>query len=286
VTAPVIVRTRAQLAAARDAMSGRVAVVMTMGALHAGHTALMDEASRHADFVIATIFVNPLQFGAGEDLDRYPRTFDADVEACGAHGVDVIFAPGVEDMYPPGEQVETMRSGELGQRLEGAIRPTHFDGMLTVVAKLLKLTRPDLAVFGEKDAQQLALIRRMVAELAMPVEIIGVKIVREADGLALSSRNRYLDPAQHEAALALSQALRVGVERAADGLEAARAAVAEVLAAASGVVVDYLAVVDEKTWQDADDTTRAARILVAGRLGSTRLIDNVSVVLGTPRVAG
>jgi pantoate--beta-alanine ligase len=278
---PRLVTTRAQLAVARGAMSGRVAVVMTLGALHAGHTALMDAAKEAADVVIATIFVNPLQFGAGEDFARYPRTLDADVAVCADHGVDVIFAPGVEDMYPPAEKVETMAAGELGQRFEGAMRPTHFDGMLTVVAKLLRLTRPDLAVFGEKDAQQLVLIRRMVAEQAIPVEIRGVDIVREFDGLALSSRNRYLDPTQRQEALALSRALRAGADRAADGVEAVRADVTDVLGAAAGVVVDYVAVVDEQTWQDADDTTRAARILVAGRLGSTRLIDNISVVLGT-----
>lgn len=280
-SAPVVVHGRTELAAVRDAMPGTVAVVMTMGALHAGHVQLIDVAASRADSVIVTIFVNPLQFGVGEDLDKYPRTLDADVAICAAHGVDVIFAPSVEDMYPRGETVRRRHAGDLGERLEGAVRPTHFDGVLTVVGLLLELTRPDIAVFGEKDAQQLALIKRLVSDEGFPVEIVGVPTVREPDGLALSSRNRYLDDAGRQSALALSRALRAGAAGAPDGAAAALAAAQAVLATAPEVDVDYLVIVDEANWEPAATNTRNARILVAGRVGSTRLIDNVSVILGT-----
>lgn len=280
-SAPSLVHSRADLAIARNAMPGTVAVVMTMGALHAGHVRLIDVAREHADSVLVTIFVNPLQFGVGEDLDKYPRTLDTDLASCAEHGVDLVFAPGVEDMYPRGETVRRHHAGDLGERLEGAVRPTHFDGVLTVVALLLELTRPDVAVFGEKDAQQLALIRRLVAEQGYPVEIVGVPTVREPDGLALSSRNRYLDDVGRHSALALSRALRAGAERAADGAAAVQSAAAAVLAEVPGVELDYLVVVDDATWQPAQTNTRNARILVAGRVGTTRLIDNVPVVLGT-----
>jgi pantoate--beta-alanine ligase len=269
------------MAQARDAMSGRVAVVMTMGALHAGHVRLIDVAKERGDSVLVTIFVNPLQFGAGEDLDRYPRTLDADVAICAEHGVDVVFAPSVEDMYPPDLPVTHRHAGDLGERLEGAVRPTHFDGVLTVVALLLDLTRPDIAVFGEKDAQQLALIRRMVDDSGYPVEVVGVPTVREPDGLAMSSRNRYLSPAERETALALSRSLRAGADAAVDGPGAALGAASEVLAQAPEIELDYLTLVDEETWLDPSARTRNVRILVAGRIGKTRLIDNVSVVLGT-----
>jgi len=230
--------------------------------------------------------VNPLQFGVGEDLDRYPRTLDADVAICAAHGVAVVFAPAVEDMYPRGETLVRRHAGDLGERLEGAIRPAHFDGVLTVVGKLLELTRPDLAVFGEKDAQQLALIRRMVRQDGFPVEIVGVPTVREPDGLAMSSRNRFLDPVERAAALALSAALLAGAQAASGGPEAAIDAARSVLSDVPEVDVDYVALVDDETWQEPDEKTRNARILVAGRIGSTRLIDNVSVVLGTQHSVG
>jgi pantoate--beta-alanine ligase len=256
---------------------------MTMGALHAGHIRLIDVARERGDSVLVTIFVNPLQFGAGEDLDRYPRTLPADLAICERHGVDAVFAPGVEDMYPPGQEVVRRHAGDLGERLEGAVRPTHFDGVLTVVALLLELTRPDVAVFGEKDAQQLALIRRMARDLELPVEIVGVPTVREPDGLAMSSRNRYLDPAQRTAALSLSRALRAGagVAAAGEGSDAAAARAREVLAETPEVEVDYVVAIDDETWQEPSDRTRIMRILVAGRIGATRLIDNVSVDLGT-----
>ncbi|MDI3418420.1 pantoate--beta-alanine ligase [Streptomyces sp. B-S-A12] len=195
---------------------GARAVVMTMGALHEGHATLVhrarDLAGPHGQ-VVVTVFVNPLQFGAGEDLDRYPRTLEADLKVAEQAGADVVFAPGVDEVYPGGEPQVRISAGPMGERLEGAARPGHFDGMLTVVAKLLHLTAPDLALYGEKDAQQLALIRRMVRDLNFPVEIVGVPTVREPDGLALSSRNRYLAAGERRTALALSTALFAGRER-------------------------------------------------------------------------
>src|SRR5690606_5156092 len=185
-------------------------VVMTMGALHEGHLALPRAARADADHVLATIFVNPLQFGPNEDFDRYPRTFVADLEVCRAAGVDVVLAPGAAEMYPEGEPAVRVHPGPLGERLEGASRPGFFHGVLTVVLKLMHLVRPDRAYFGEKDYQQLALVRRMVRDLDLPVEVVGLPTVREPDGLALSSRNRYLSPAERESALTLSRALRAG----------------------------------------------------------------------------
>ncbi|GHJ01441.1 pantothenate synthetase [Streptomyces olivaceus] len=213
-TAPVLLRTAGELHA--RVRHGRRAVVMTMGALHEGHATLIRAARDLAGpdgEVVATVFVNPLQFGAGEDLDRYPRTLDADLEIAGRAGADAVFAPSADEVYPGGEPQVRVAAGPMGERLEGASRPGHFDGMLTVVAKLLHLTRPDLALYGQKDAQQLALIRRMVSDLNFGVEIVGVPTVREEDGLALSSRNRYLSAAERRTALALSQALFAGLDR-------------------------------------------------------------------------
>ncbi|MDX3530596.1 pantoate--beta-alanine ligase [Streptomyces sp. ID05-39B] len=210
--------------------AGRRAVVMTMGALHAGHATLVRTAREIAGpqgEVVVTVFVNPLQFGAGEDLDRYPRTLDADVKIAEEAGADVVFAPSVEEVYPGGEPQVRVTAGPMGERLEGASRPGHFDGMLTVVAKLLHLTRPDAALYGQKDAQQLALIRRMVRDLNFGIDIVAVPTVREDDGLALSSRNRYLSPAERRTALALSQALFAGRDRHA-AQEALRARAREV----------------------------------------------------------
>ena len=210
--------------------TGRRAVVMTMGALHEGHATLVRtarEIAGPAGEVVVTVFVNPLQFGKGEDLDRYPRTLDADLKIAEQAGADVVFAPSVDEVYPGGEPQVRISAGPMGERLEGAVRPGHFDGMLTVVAKLLHLTRPDAALFGQKDAQQLALIRRMVRDLNFGMEIVGVPTVREADGLALSSRNRYLSPRERRTALALSQALFAGRDRHA-AQEALRARALEV----------------------------------------------------------
>ncbi|MEV3990152.1 pantoate--beta-alanine ligase [Streptomyces sp. NPDC049837] len=195
---------------------GRTAVVMTMGALHDGHATLVRAARKHVGkkgYVLVTVFVNPLQFGAGEDLDRYPRTLEADLKTAEQAGANAVFAPSADEVYPGGEPQVRITAGPMGERLEGASRPGHFDGMLTVVAKLLHLTRPDVAFFGQKDAQQLALIRRMVTDLNFPVEIVGVPTVREPDGLALSSRNRYLSPRERRTALALSAALFAARDR-------------------------------------------------------------------------
>jgi pantoate--beta-alanine ligase len=212
------------------ARAGRRAVVMTMGALHEGHATLIRTAREIAGpdgEVVVTVFVNPLQFGEGEDLDRYPRTLEADVKIAEQSGADAVFAPSVEEVYPGGEPQVRISAGPMGERWEGAYRPGHFDGMLTVVAKLLHLTRPDIALYGQKDAQQLALIRRMVRDLNFGIEIIAVPTVREEDGLALSSRNRYLSPDERRTALALSQALFAGRDRHA-AQEALRARAREV----------------------------------------------------------
>ncbi|SEE60947.1 pantoate--beta-alanine ligase [Streptomyces sp. 2112.3] len=205
-------------AALRDVprRAGARAVVMTMGALHEGHATLIRAARRRVGprgQVVVTVFVNPLQFGAGEDLDRYPRTLDADVELAAAAGADAVFAPSVDEVYPGGEPQVRIAAGPMGTLLEGASRPGHFDGVLTVVAKLLHLTAPDLAFYGQKDAQQLAVITRMAADLNFPVEIVGVPTVREEDGLALSSRNRYLSAPERSTALALSAALFAARDR-------------------------------------------------------------------------
>ncbi len=279
---PVIARTREELAAARARIEGTLAFVPTMGALHEGHLSLMREARRNADKVAVSIFVNPLQFGPGEDFDRYPRTFEADVEACAAEGVDLVFAPTREAMYPDEPQV-TIKSGPMGEVVEGAARPGHFDGMLTVVLKLLNLVRPDAAVFGEKDAQQLAMIRRMVADLNVPVRIIGGATVREPDGLALSSRNRYLSEPERRTALALSRALRAGADAADDGPDAVLRAAGAVLDGAATadppLALDYLVLVDPATFTPAAGGGPAV-LAVAGRVGVTHLIDNVHLQLG------
>ncbi|MFJ8786677.1 pantoate--beta-alanine ligase [Streptomyces sp. NPDC102476] len=223
-----LLRTAGELHA--RARAGRRAVVMTMGALHEGHATLIRTAREIAGpdgEVVVTVFVNPLQFGAGEDLDRYPRTLDADLKIAENSGADAVFAPSVDEVYPGGEPQVRISAGPMGERLEGTSRPGHFDGMLTVVAKLLHLTRPDIALYGQKDAQQLALIRRMVRDLNFGVEIVGVPTVREDDGLAMSSRNRYLKPQERRTALALSRALFAGRDRHA-AQEALRARAREV----------------------------------------------------------
>jgi len=259
----IVAGTRDELAAARKALPGRVAVVMTMGALHEGHASLVRAARTMADSVVVTIFVNPLQFGANEDLDRYPRTLEADLELLEAEGADLVFTPTPEVVYPD-EPLVRVSAGPLGDVFEGAYRPGHFDGVLTVVLKLLHLTSPDVALFGEKDAQQLAAIRRMVADLDVPVEVVGVPTVREPDGLALSSRNRYLSEEQREAALVLSRAL------ATRDVAAGRA----LIDGQPAVDLDYLERVDSRTFEAAPD---GDLILVAARVGATRLIDNIRV---------
>ncbi|WP_030056144.1 MULTISPECIES: pantoate--beta-alanine ligase [Streptomyces] len=258
------------------------AVVMTMGALHEGHAALIRAARKQVGRegrVAVTVFVNPLQFGPTEDLDRYPRTLDEDVKLAEEAGADVVFAPSVEEVYPNGEPQVRMAAGPMGERYEGATRPGHFDGVLTVVAKLLHITDPDFAFFGEKDAQQLAIIQRMVADLDFDVEIVGVPTVREEDGLALSSRNRYLSEEERPRALALSKALFAGRDVAAQGPKAVREAASAVLDGAEGVTLDYLALIDPHDFSEAADDFRGEAVLaVAAKVGSTRLIDNVHVI--------
>ena len=263
------------------------AVVMTMGALHDGHAALIRAARAHAGpsgQVTVTVFVNPLQFGPGEDLDSYPRTLEADVKIAGQEGADVVFAPAVEEVYPDGEPRVRIAAGAMGERYEGAVRPGHFDGMLTVVAKLLHLTRPAAAFFGQKDAQQLALIRRMVTDLNFPVEVVAVPTVREPDGLARSSRNRYLSDDDRATALGLSRALFAGRDAVPDGLDAVRRAARRSLEA-DGLAADYLALVDPATFTEAPPGhTGAAVLAVAAKVGGTRLIDNLPLVFGPGRL--
>jgi pantoate--beta-alanine ligase len=273
-----VVEDRPSLADARDKLSGRVAVVMTMGALHDGHAALLRAARADADHVVYTIFVNPLQFGPTEDFDRYPRCFEADLAVCAAHGVDLVFAPTREVVYPDGDPLVRVDPGPLGEVLEGASRPGFFHGVLTVVLKLLHLTRPDVAYFGDKDYQQVTLVRRMVRDLDVPTEIIGVPTVREPDGLALSSRNSYLTPEQRSAASVLSRALTAGRTAAPEGPQQAVDAARAVLAGQPAVDLDYLVVTDPHL--GPAPAAGPARMLAAARVGTTRLIDNVALTLG------
>jgi pantoate--beta-alanine ligase len=281
----VIARTREELTSARSSF-GTLALVPTMGALHEGHRSLIRRARGLAGTVAVSIFVNPLQFGPGEDLDRYPRTVPEDLAMCAEEGVGLVFAPTVEAMYPGGggAAAVTVSSGEMGTIVEGAARPGHFDGVLTVVLKLFNLVKPDIAVFGEKDAQQLAMIRRMVTDLNIPVWVDGCPTVREKDGLALSSRNRYLSPPERVTALSLSLALGVGAAAAPDGpakvLEAARAILTDATETDPPLELDYLVLVDPTTFHEVgEDYVGPAVLAVAGRVGSTHLIDNVHLYL-------
>jgi pantoate--beta-alanine ligase len=271
---------RAWLAGQRAA-GRRIGLVPTMGALHAGHLSLVDEARRRSDVVVMSAFVNPLQFGPTEDFARYPRNAARDRELASARGVAVLFTPAVEAMYPEGAETR-VTPGPTGQGLEGAMRPGHFTGVLTVVAKLFNLVQPDLAVFGQKDIQQATLIRRMVRDLDFPLELVIAPTVREPDGLALSSRNAYLDPEQRRQALGLPTALRAADalwrngER--DGATLERH-MREQFRMFPAVTVDYIAVVDPDRLAPVQSATRGTIIAVAGRLGTTRLIDNH--ILGT-----
>jgi pantoate--beta-alanine ligase len=279
---PVVVRTREELASARARLDqGEVAVVMTMGALHEGHAALIRRARERARHVVVSIFLNPLQFGPGEDLSRYPRTIDADIAICAREGVDLVFTPTPDVVYPEGDPGVLISAGPLGAVLEGQLRPGHFDGVLTVVGKLLHLTRPDAAYFGQKDAQQLLLIRRMCQDLDFPVEVVAVPTVRDPDGLALSSRNIYLTAADRDAALTLSRALHAGRSVAGHGPAAVLAAAHEVLGGEQSVGLDYLALVDPVHLRPVpEDYAGEALLAVAARVGTTRLIDNVMVAFG------
>ncbi|MBO0771877.1 MAG: pantoate--beta-alanine ligase [Actinobacteria bacterium] len=284
---PILARTRRGLAAARQGMTPPVVLVPTMGALHDGHRALLRRARELAGTdgsVLVSVFVNPLQFGPGEDFGRYPRDLAEDVEICGAEGVTVVFAPDRAEMYPR-EQLVTVDPGPMGQVLEGASRPGFFTGVLTVVLKLFQLTLPDVAVFGQKDAQQLALVRRMTADFDLGIVIDGVPLVRDPDGLATSSRNRYLSASERATALALPAALRAGQEAAGDGSEAVLAAAGQVLDRARDadppLVPDYLALVDPEDFTSVKPGyAGTALLLAAARAGKTRLIDNMPVTLG------
>lgn len=256
----------------------RIVLVPTMGALHDGHRELIRHArlAKGASVSVVSIFVNPLQFGAGEDLQRYPRPLDADLDVCRAEGVELVLNPGVEDMYPGGADT-TVSPGPLGAQLEGAARPGHFAGVLTVVAKLFHAVAPDVAYFGEKDYQQLVLIEKMARDLDFPVDVVGVPTVREADGLALSSRNAYLSADDRPRAAALRRALQAGASVSAHGPDAVLGAAGAVLAMEPALDVDYLELRDPDL--RPDPTTGPARLLVAARLGTTRLIDNIAVRL-------
>lgn len=276
-----------KLLADRRAGGETVGLVPTMGALHEGHASLMRVARERVGSgpVVVSVFVNPLQFGAGEDLDRYPRTLDADLEVCEREGVDVVFAPSVEEMYPGGVSAEALAAmttvvpGDLADVLEGATRPGHFRGVLTVVAKLFGLVRPDVAIFGQKDYQQLALITRMAADLCLGIEVVGASTQREDDGLALSSRNRYLSAEERQVATVLSRALRAAQDRAAYGVPAARWAAMSVLKAEPGIELDYLALraADLGELPDYPEPGTEGRVLVAAKVGTTRLIDNMAL---------
>lgn len=295
---PLLVSAPAELRAASVALLHRarharqdpggvpsLGLVPTMGGLHEGHASLVRTARTENDVVVASIFVNPLQFGDPGDLERYPRTLDADLRLLEGCGADIVFAPSVEDMYPGGEPLVRLSAGRMGEVLEGASRPGHFDGMLTVVAKLLHLGLPGTAAgyrayFGEKDAQQLALIRRMVLDLDVPVRIEGVPIVRDADGLALSSRNRFLSPEERRAALVLSRELRGLRDRTERGEEIGLASARAAIAAEDRVDLDYLELVDPSSFTvvaDAGDRSGGLLAVVAARVGAVRLIDNTVV---------
>ncbi len=284
---PMLVRTRKGLAAARAALPGPVVLVPTMGALHDGHRSplrLARERAGQQGSVLVSIFVNPLQFGPAEDFDRYPRPLERDLAICAEEGVSAVFAPSREQIYPTEPQV-TINPGPVGQLLEGKSRPGFFDGVLTVVLKLLLLTSPDVAVFGAKDAQQLALIRQMVADLDLGVQIAAAPLHRDPDGLATSSRNVYLSAAERTSALALSRALAAASAVAGQGAVATVAAAMAVLNASSSssppVELDYLVLADPVTFAEVGPGHRGpAVLLLAARVGTTRLIDNVSLEIG------
>jgi pantoate--beta-alanine ligase len=284
---PVLVRTKTDFAATRSGLTGPVVLVPTMGALHQGHRVLLRRAREIAapnGCVVVSVFVNPLQFGPGEDFGSYPRVLERDLAVCGEEGVAAMFAPDRAEMYPA-EPMIRVDPGPVGQLLEGSSRPGFFVGVLTVVLKLFQLTRPDVAVFGQKDAQQLALVRRMAADLDLGVEISAVPIVRDPDGLAISSRNTYLSGQERLTALELSRGLAAGAAAAARGpaavLAAARTVLDQAAKADPPLVLDYLALVDPVSFTAVGDGHRGqALLLVAAKVGTTRLIDNEPVLLG------
>ena len=281
ITVKTVAEVRAAVAAARRA--GRtMGFVPTMGALHAGHVSLIDAARAHGHYTIVSIYVNPTQFGPREDVSKYPRPIEADTAACNKAGVDLIFAPEQGEIYPPGDQTR-VRPGRLADALCGPFRPGHFEGVCTVVARLFNIVQPDAAYFGQKDAQQLAIIRRMTIDLRLPVEIVACPIVREPDGLAMSSRNAYLSPDDRKRSLCLNKALCAGRDALIAGERATGRIIARmqgIIATAGNVTVDYLSFVDPETLEDIGDAV-AKRVLIAGaiRVGATRLIDNLLVDL-------
>jgi pantoate--beta-alanine ligase len=267
---------RAACRAARRA-GQRIGLVPTMGALHEGHLSLVREAKAQSDFVAVSIFVNPLQFAPTEDLARYPRNFECDRDLLQQEGVDLIFAPSVSEMYPT-TAVTYVNVEGLSERLDGQSRPGHFRGVTTVVSKLFHIVEPDIAVFGQKDAAQLAIIRRMVRDLNMPVEILVGPIVREPDGLAMSSRNAYLDPAQRKQGLVLSRALKCVQKSFEKGERSSAKLIAagrKVFDQEPGVRLDYFSVVDPDSLEPVEHVTRESLVAVAAYVGTTRLIDNI-----------
>lgn len=287
---PHLAATRTELAdllSARRAPGGgdRVGFVPTMGALHDGHASLM--AAARAEIgegpLVVSVFVNPMQFGEGEDLDRYPRTLDEDLDVCAREGVDVVFAPAVDEVYPGGEPQVTVDPGPLAEILEGRTRPGHYRGVLTVVAKLFGLVRPDVAVFGQKDYQQLVLLRRMAADLCQGVEVVGAPTFREPDGLAMSSRNRFLGPEERFQAAALHRTLRAAADASPYGVDAALDAARGELREALGVDLDYLEITLPDLAPVPADLEEATegRVLIAARVGATRLIDNLPLTLAS-----
>ena len=295
---PVLTHTRAELADALSRLPGTKALVMTMGALHSGHLQLVREARELADHVIVTIFVNPTQFAPGEDFDAYPRTLDADMDALETVGADLVWAPAPQDVYPM-PAIVTIDPGPIARVLEGKTRPTHFAGVALVCTKVVNLVRPDVALYGQKDAQQLAILRTVFSQLDIPVRVHPVPIVRAEDGVALSSRNQYLSDDERIRARALSRALRRGAEAAEAGAEPAQivAQCRSVIEAEGGIDLDYIALVDAGTFEILagtesvpvgegtaaptilSDGSREGRILIAAKVGTTRLIDNMEVPL-------
>jgi pantoate--beta-alanine ligase len=271
-----IAEVRSTIAAAR-AGGARIGLVPTMGYLHEGHLCLVDAARAACDVVVLSIFVNPLQFGAGEDLERYPRDLDRDAELARSRGVHLLFAPGTDEVYPRGPNAVRVTAPGLSDRLCGAFRPGHFEGVLTVVVKLFGIVAPDVAVFGQKDLQQAVLIRRMVEDLDMPIRVEVAPVVREADGLAMSSRNIYLSPAQRQAARALSRSLSAAQEAFSGGTTdptEVRAAARAILEGEPGVSVQYVEVVDTQTLDTPEGVRGGNAVAVAAFVGTTRLIDN------------
>jgi len=274
---PIVIRTAAEMtawSAAARARGERIAFVPTMGALHEGHVTLLREAHKHGRRVALSIFVNPTQFGPNEDLARYPRDLEGDLAKAAGAATDVAFVPEARDVYPAGFQT-TVEVPELARGLCGPFRPGHFEGVATVVCKLLNVVRPDVALFGEKDYQQLAIVRRMVIDLEMGIEIVGVPTVREPDGLAMSSRNAYLSPAERSRALSLSRALFAARDAVRGGARQAEAIVAQAGAALDVDRIDYVELVDADTLQPLTEIGRPAVLAVAAFIGRTRLIDNV-----------